>query len=518
MAIIKVMDELLANKIAAGEVVERCASVVKELVENSIDAGSSEIKVELEDAGTKQIKVIDNGKGMDKDDAVLAFSRHATSKIIDEDDLYRLTTLGFRGEALASIAAVSKVDLKTCQKDIGTHVIINGGKILETGLGDARKGTTISVSELFYNTPARLKHMKSLYTELASITDYINKLALSRPDIRFTLKNNDNTILKTDGSNNILKVISSIYGTSVARKMVPIKGENSDYEISGYISLPEVHRSSRNNMVTIVNGRVVRNADINRIINDAYHSYKPDNRYPITVINILVDPSVIDVNIHPTKMDIKFSKMDTLLDLIKATVIAGITDRNLIPEVSIRKEKPKREMLFFDLERHSNKPSITPQPIEEIIPVNDTIYEDETNGDIVHEVVMENDNYEIKLDEEEKEFMPEMYPVGLVHGTYIICQNEKGMYIIDQHAAKERCNYEKYKEAMGKPNIASTSLLFPITIELSNEEYIILKENMHILENLKFKIEDFGINSIIVKQHPAWLPKGNEEQAIRKII
>ena len=518
MAIIKVMDELLANKIAAGEVVERCASVVKELVENSIDAGSSEIKVELEDAGTKQIKVIDNGKGMDKDDAVLAFSRHATSKIIDEDDLYRLTTLGFRGEALASIAAVSKVDLKTCQKYIGTHVIINGGKILETGLGDARKGTTISVSELFYNTPARLKHMKSLYTELASITDYINKLALSRPDIRFTLKNNDNTILKTDGSNNILKVISSIYGTSVARKMVPIKGENSDYEISGYISLPEVHRSSRNNMVTIVNGRVVRNADINRIINDAYHSYKPDNRYPITVINILVDPSVIDVNIHPTKMDIKFSKMDTLLDLIKATVIAGITDRNLIPEVSIRKEKPKREMLFFDLERHSNKPSITPQPIEEIIPVNDTIYEDETNGDIVHEVVMENDNYEIKLDEEEKEFMPEMYPVGLVHGTYIICQNEKGMYIIDQHAAKERCNYEKYKEAMGKPNIASTSLLFPITIELSNEEYIILKENMHILENLKFKIEDFGINSIIVKQHPAWLPKGNEEQAIRKII
>lgn len=518
MAIIKVMDELLANKIAAGEVVERCASVVKELVENSIDAGSSEIKVELEDAGTKQIKVIDNGKGMDKDDAVLAFSRHATSKIIDEDDLYRLTTLGFRGEALASIAAVSKVDLKTCQKDIGTHVIINGGKILETGLGDARKGTTISVSELFYNTPARLKHMKSLYTELASITDYINKLALSRPDIRFTLKNNDNTILKTDGSNNILKVISSIYGTAVARKMVPIKGENSDYEISGYISLPEVHRSSRNNMVTIVNGRVVRNADINRIINDAYHSYKPDNRYPITVINILVDPSVIDVNIHPTKMDIKFSKMDTLLDLIKATVIAGITDRNLIPEVSIRKEKPKREMLFFDLERHSNKPSITPKPIEEIIPVNDTIYEDETNGDIVHEVVMENDNYEIKLDEEEKEFMPEMYPVGLVHGTYIICQNEKGMYIIDQHAAKERCNYEKYKEAMGKPNIASTSLLFPITIELSNEEYIILKENMHILESLKFKIEDFGINSIIVKQHPAWLPKGNEEQAIRKII
>ena len=519
MAVIKIMDELLANKIAAGEVVEKCASVVKELVENSIDAKSTEIKVELEDAGTRQIKVIDNGKGMDKDDAILAFSRHATSKIKEEDDLYRLTTLGFRGEALASIAAVSKVDLKTCTKDIGTHVVINGGEIKEIGLGDARKGTTITVSELFYNTPARLKHMKSLYTELANITDYINKLSLSQPNIRFTLKNNDNVILRTDGSGNILKVIQSIYGTDVARKMVPIKGENPDYEISGYISLPEVHRSSRNNMVTIVNGRVVRNMDINRVINDAYHSYKPDNRYPITVINIEVDPSVIDVNIHPTKMDIKFSKMDTLLELIKVTIEAAIKDRNLIPKVSIRKEKQKREELRFDLERRSNTPKIETEEItfdEPKIPVNESIYEDEINGDIVHEVVMENDEYKIK--EETKEFMPEMYPVGLVHGTYIIAQNEKGMYIIDQHAAKERCNYEKFKKAMGNPNIASTELLFPITIELSNDEFIILKENMNILENLKFKIEEFGINSIIVKQHPAWIPKGHEEESIRKII
>lgn len=511
MAVIKVMDEILANKIAAGEVVERCASVVKELVENSIDAGSSEIKVELEDAGTRQIKVTDNGKGMDKDDAVLAFSRHATSKINDEDDLYRLTTLGFRGEALASIAAVSKVDLKTCQKDIGTHVVINGGKILDVGLGDARKGTTITVSELFYNTPARLKHMKTLYTELASITEYINKLALSKPDIRFTLKNNDNLILRTDGSGNLLKVIQSIYGTDVAKKMKAIKGENADYEISGYISLPEVHRSSRNNMVTLVNGRVVRNMDINRTINDAYHSYKPDNRYPITVLNITVDPSVIDVNIHPTKMDIKFSKIDTLLSLIDELIKEAITGINLIPEVSIRKEKPKREEIRFDLERHHSKPVQEEIEIkEEEIPINDTIFEDEINGDVV-EIVSDNNEYN-------KEFMPEMYPVGLVHGTYIIAQNEKGMYMIDQHAAKERCNYERFKEAMGKPNIASTNLLFPITIELSNNEFIILKENMNILEDLKFKIEEFGINSIIVKAHPMWLPKGYEEDAIRKII
>ena len=515
MQSIKIMDEILANKIAAGEVVERCASVVKELVENSIDAGSTEIKVELKEAGTKEIKVIDNGKGMGKEDAVLAFSRHATSKINDEDDLYHLATLGFRGEALASIAAVSKVDLKTSEGDIGIHVVINGGKIKEVGQGDARKGTIITVSELFYNTPARLKHMKSLYTELASITDYMNKLALSRPDIRFTLSNNDNISLQTDGSGNQLKVIKSIHGSDVARKMIEVSGENDDYRITGYISKPEIHRSSRNNMVTIVNGRVVRNIDINRVVNDAYHSYKPDNRYPITVLNIEVDPSVIDVNIHPTKMDIKFSKKDTLLELIKSIVTDAISHRNLIPKAdAVEPEfpKPKFENLTLELERE--KPIITTDFYEAKAPVvEDNIVKEEIPYEVSSEPEVED---EIILTDDE-ETMPEMYPVGLVHGTYIICQNEKGMYIIDQHAAKERCNYEKFKKEMGKPNVASTALLFPIIIELSNNDFIILKENMQILRDLKFEIEEFGINSVIVKQHPAWLT-GDTEYVIRKII
>ncbi len=512
MQVIKIMDEVLANKIAAGEVVERCASVVKELVENSIDAGSTEIKVELKEAGTKEIKVIDNGKGMSKEDAVLAFSRHATSKIKDEEDLYHLMTLGFRGEALASIAAVSKVTLMTCETELGTKVVINGGKIEEVSPGDARKGTIMTVSELFYNTPARLKHLKSLYTELASITDYMNKLSLSHPDIRFTLINNDNTILKTDGSGNILKVIKAIYGADVARKMVKVEDENNDYSISGYISLPEVHRSSRNNMVTIVNGRVVRNMDINRTINDAYHSYKPDNRYPITVLNITVDPSIIDVNIHPTKMDIKFSKMDTLLELIKKIVVEAISHKNLIPKASFVTAKPKYENITLDLER-------TPT-------INNDLYEEKT---VKPNVVRENVIYEVSDDpapadvieeeikEEVSEKMPEMYPVGLVHGTYIICQNEKGMYIIDQHAAKERCNYEKFKKEMGNPNIASTALLFPVIIELPANDFLILKENLQILKDLKFDIEEFGVNSVIIKQHPAWLT-GDIEDVCRKII
>ena len=510
MAIIKVMDELLANKIAAGEVVERCASVVKELVENSIDASSTEIKVLLKDAGTREIKVVDNGKGMDKDDAVLAFSRHATSKIDDEDDLYRLETLGFRGEALASIAAVSKVDLKTCSSDIGTHVIINGGKILEVSKGDARKGTIITVSELFYNTPARLKHMKSLYTELASITDYMNKLALSHPNIRFILENNDNLILRTDGSGNLLKVIQSIYGNDVVRKMVPVSGENADYEINGYISLPEVHRSSRNNMVTIVNGRVVRNTEINRVINEAYHSYKPDNRYPITVLNITVDPSVIDVNIHPTKMDIKFSKMDTLIELISEMVISKISNRELIPKAFLKeekieekKEKPKYIEQFIKLDSKGSTIEEVEIPEEEII----------INDDLDIDLISDDEEYKV-----EEKLMPEMYPTGLVHGTYIILENEKGMYLMDLHAAKERCNYERFKKAMGEPIIASTSMLFPITIELTSSEYIILKEHLDMLTELKFKVEEFGINSIIIKEHPAWLPTNNLEDSIRTII
>ncbi len=516
MAVIKVMDELLANKIAAGEVVERCASVVKELVENSIDAGSSEIKVYLEDSGTRRIEVIDNGKGMDKDDAVLAFSRHATSKIDDEDDLYRLETLGFRGEALASIAAVSKVELKTCAEDIGTLVVIDGGKIKEVSRGDARRGTSIRVSELFYNTPARLKHMKSLYTELASITDYMNKLALSHPDIRFILKNNDNVVLRTDGSGNLLKVIQSIYGNDVTRKMVSVNGENADYEISGYISLPEVHRSSRNNMVTIVNGRVVRNLEINRTINEAYHSYKPDNRYPITVLNISVDPSVIDVNIHPTKMDIKFSKLDTLTELISEMIFNKISNRELIPKAFLKDEVEKNEKK--DEKELSDKPKYIEQYIN--LDINESKIEEVEIPD--EEIVLNDDlNVSMVSDDDsldDSELMPEMYPTGLVHGTYIILENEKGMYLMDLHAAKERCNYERFKEAMGKPSIASTSMLFPITIELTNSEYIVLKEHLDLLLDLKFKVEEFGINSIIVKEHPTWLPTNNLEDSIRTII
>lgn len=512
MAKIKVMDEILANKIAAGEVVERCASVVKELVENSIDAKSTEIKVELIESGIKEIKVTDNGIGMDKEDAINCFGRHATSKITDENDLYHIHTLGFRGEALASIASVSKITLTTSTGDIGSIVKINGGKIEKVSKGDARRGTIMCVQDLFYNTPARLKYLKSLYTEMAHITDYMNKLALSHTDIRFTLINDGKILLKTDGSGSLLKVIKCIYGINATKKMVEVSGSNNDYEINGYISLPEIHRSNKNGMITIVNGRIVKNTKVNKCINDAYHSYKPDNYYPIVVLNISVDTTLVDVNVHPTKMDIKFSKIDELTTLIDQMIKDKITKKTLIPHIEeqpiIKERKVYEEFtLDFDTVNESDEEYIIN---DELINDNPIEYEEEKTSN--------EDLFDVEVHEDVKEKLPPLYPVGLVHGTYIICQNEKGMYIIDQHAAKERINYEIFKEKLANPSKDKTSMLLPLTLELTNDEFIKLKENFDLLKEMSFDIEEFGMNSIIVKAHPTWIPNDLTNEMINHII
>ena len=511
MAVIKVMDSILANKIAAGEVVERCASVVKELVENSIDANSTDIKVELIESGVKMIRVTDNGKGMDKEDAVNCFLRHATSKVKNEEDLFHINTLGFRGEALASIASVSKVTLTTCDKDIGTIVNIEGGKIISKKPGDSRLGTIIEVNDLFYNTPARLKYLKSLYTELAHITDYMNKLSLSHPNIRFTLINDGKVLLKTDGSGNLLKVINSIYGSNISRKMLKVETSNKDYEIEGYISLPEVYRSKNNCIITIVNGRVVKNIKLNSAINEAYHSYKPDNYYPVVVLLINVDTTLVDVNIHPTKMDVKFSKLNELIELTTNMIKEKISVKNLVPNVSEEKKEIKINKIEYSDTIDSNtkeekKYNIFEQTIDfENYIINDDIKEVE---DSVLEKTEEN------LEKQNR--LPILYPVGLVWGTYIICQNEIGMYLIDQHAAKERVNYEILKEKLATSKTKMT-MLMPLTLEIPNNEYIILQKNMDILSDMGFTIEEFGLNTIIVKEHPTWI-KDNINDTIKRII
>jgi DNA mismatch repair protein MutL len=505
---IKVMSEVLSNKIAAGEVVEKCVSVIKELVENSIDAGSKQIKVELIECGLREMKVIDDGTGMTSEDAKTAFLPHATSKLISESDLFHITSLGFRGEALPSIASISEVTLKTSTGEVGTIVHIKGGTVLKVEAGDARRGTTVTVNNLFYNTPARLKHLGSLYYELANITDYIHKIALSHDDISFTLINDGKTLFETDGSGNQLKVIKEIYGLDVTKKMIKIDSSNDDYSINGYISMPEVTKSNRNHLITLVNGRVVRNTELNRVINDAYHTYKPADKYPIVVINIDVDPTLIDVNIHPTKMDIKFSKFDTLKELISNEIKNKLNATRLIPRVESKEEiknniKPLYQEQSLDLSRGVETPSLK---------IEDNI------EDYSESVVLNKDEYEapVKIDEQ-NEMIPEMYPVGLVKGTYIICQNELGMYMIDQHAAKERVNYEYYLKMLGNPKNDMTDMLFPITIEFPYNEFLIIKENIDILNNMNFEVEEIGMNTLLFRAHPIWLPEGYEEEAIRKI-
>ena len=300
MSKIHVMSEALANKISAGEVVERCSSIVKELVENSIDAQASDIKVELMKGGLESIKVTDNGSGMDCDDAHLAFGRHATSKILRDDDLFFINTMGFRGEALPSIASVSEVELKTSDGTDSTYIHIKGGEILEETSGDLRVGTSITVTNLFYNTPARLKYLKSENTETYNTVNLIEKLSFAHPEIKFTLTNNNKIIVRASGCNNLLKTIHEIYGLNVSNKMLEFKNSNNDFDIYGYICKPEILRSNRNDLNTFVNDRVIRNSEINKAINDAYHTYKPDGKYPVVVLKINTDPTLVDVNIHPT--------------------------------------------------------------------------------------------------------------------------------------------------------------------------------------------------------------------------
>ena len=511
MSRIKVMDELLSNKIAAGEVVEKVVSIVKELVENSIDAKATMIKVDLKEAGLREITVTDNGIGMDKNDAQLAFQRHATSKLSTDDDLFNINSLGFRGEALPSIAAVSDVVLKTCQDDVGTQIHIKGGKILENKPSEGRIGTQITVTNLFYNTPARLKHLSSPYAELANVTEYVNKMALSYPKVKFILTNDEKELLNTDGSGNLLKVIKSIYGLDIAKKMLPIEISNDDYEVSGYISLPEVKRSSRNHMTFLVNGRVIKNQYLNRIINDAYFSFKEDTRYPIVVIKITADPILVDVNIHPSKQDIKFSNFEDLKNMISEEINKTIRNKLLIPKIEVKEQSTvKYENLSLNLERNSisEEPSLLDkQKLTDLVNFN---YE--PNNELDNE---EEPSY---IEERPKETLPELYPIGLALGTYIVCENERGIYLIDQHAAQERINYEKNSYLLAHPNNDVISPLIPMIIELPNNEFIIAKEKLDIIKSYNIDIEEFGINSFRVISHPTWFPKGNEEKIVRRII
>lgn len=507
MGKIKVMSESLSNKIAAGEVVEKVSSVVKELVENSIDAGSNIIEVSLVDAGIKEIKVIDNGKGMDKEDALLCFSPHATSKIRNENDLFFINTLGFRGEALPSIASVSDVFLDTSNRSDSTLVHIKGGKLESNEVGTVSKGTKIIVRDLFFNTPARLKFLKSYYTELNGVVSLIEKLSLSHPDISFKLSSDNKELIKTSGSNDLLKTIYEIYGYNVSKNMVYIEGHNDDYDINGYVSNINITKSTKKDMITLVNGRIVNNSYVNRIIKDAYHTYLAVDKYPIVVINILVDPTIVDVNIHPTKQDIKFGKMETLEELLFSLIRDKLMNINNMFKAY---DETKYEV--------SNS--------EEYVLNDNLVVKEEYDKPVIEESKMcfnmneESSGYETVIDtlEVKNEKPSLLHPIGLAMGTYLFATDEECVYMIDIHAANERINYEKLLNALKESVVHKTSMLFPITIEFTKNEFMTIMEKKDFITNLGISFDLFGVNTIRVYEHPTYFREGYEEESLRRVF
>ncbi|GEN30507.1 DNA mismatch repair protein MutL [Cerasibacillus quisquiliarum] len=531
MAIIQ-MPESLANMIAAGEVVERPASVVKELVENSIDANSSWIKVELKEAGIQEIKVTDNGDGISDTDCEKAFLRHATSKIKDENDLFRVHTLGFRGEALASIASVSRLTLKTSTGDkASTYLVLEGGQIKEKNISDARKGTEITVKDLFFNTPARLKYLKTLHTELGHVTDVMNRLAFSHPDIRFDVTHNGKQLFQTSGSGDLLQVIRDVYGMNVAKSMLPIKKETLDFYITGYIGKPEITRSNRNFMTIIVNGRYIKNYLLTQSIIRAYDTLLMIGRFPIAVISIEMDPYLVDFNVHPAKLEARFSKEKDLMIAIEKVIREQFQKETLIPTIRSKPTKtqsiqykmdfPVNESKQIPLIQESKQPTIDLVKHHEVNKKEQAAKEKEkpTNDIATNELPTRlNANTMTENVEQQKHRVPSMYPIGQLHGTYILAQNETGLYMIDQHAAQERIKFEYYKKKLSQPDSMVQELLLPLTFEFSKQEAIFIKTYQEKLQEIGLFFEPFGEQTFVIRSYPSWFPEGYAEQVIREIV
>lgn len=559
MGKIKELQTSLANKIAAGEVVERPGSVVKELLENAIDAQATEINIEVEESGVASIRVVDNGTGISEDDLDLVFHRHATSKLDDDDDLFHIRTLGFRGEALASISSVAKVTLKSCtDNEEGHEIYAENGVILNKKPAKAKRGTDIKVESLFYNTPARLKYIKSLYTELGKITDIINRMAMSHPDIRISLVADGKTIIHTNGSGRTNEVMAEIYGMKVAKDLVHISGDTSDYHLEGFVAKPEHSRSNKHYISIFINGRYIKNFILDKAILEGYHTLLTIGRYPICYINITMDPILVDVNVHPTKLEVRLSKEEQLYKLIVEKIQHAFKDKILIPHNDMDKINKKNKVLEqfeqqkiqFDQRRkdtqqaqsEQNSQSLdyveeTTQPQEQeenhmTSTSNDNIKEDgdsykaqqrqvladvETN-DPNSDTTNYEDEVKDKVTSSPARRVPYMEVVGQVHGTYIIAQNENGMFMIDQHAAQERIKYEFFRDKIGDVTNEVQNLLIPLTFHFSKDELMIIEQYKDELAKVGVKLEPFGGHDYIVDSYPVWFPKVEAEEIIKDMI
>lgn len=608
MGKINILSAELSNKIAAGEVVERPSSVVKELVENSIDAGSTNIKIIIQEFGIKQIRIIDNGSGISNDDLERAFLRHATSKISADYDLFHIETLGFRGEALASISSVSKVTIKSCSGEAqGKMLILEGGKVVQSEFYAPIKGTDLSVENLFYNTPARLKYLRNPHTEQANITNVIHKFALSYPNISFELHVDGKITFKTYGDGDVHKILSKIYNMSVAKNMIDFSGSNDDYKVYGFISVPEETRASKNYIHIFINGRYIKNYVIQNSIIDAYGTLLMKNRYPLCVINIEMDPILLDVNVHPTKQEVRLSKEAELIRLIKEIIAERLSNYTYIPQgmnnVLTKKEKSRIEKLDFlseldtkfgieedaDISKKQLEDKIISEDdfifgednssseknisVNEKNENNDNSYSRKTNRvksdlpDLSYsphpkdnrnrfaekptkkeienfmnfskrdeieytedKVILGSDselanshfdeikNAKIVQDDETKvRTLPDLKVLAQIFKTYILSEADNKLYLIDQHAAAERYNYEKLQREFSERKNYKKQMLIPLMFDFSVEEAAEVRNNLEKFEELGIVFEEFGDNSYVVREFPGWIEE-DEEEMIKIIV
>lgn len=629
MGKINILSAELSNKIAAGEVVERPSSVVKELVENSIDAGSTNIKVIIKEFGIQQIRIIDNGSGISNDDLARAFLRHATSKISADYDLFHIETLGFRGEALASISSVSKVTVKSCAGEAqGKMLVLEGGKVVSEEYYAPIKGTDLSVENLFYNTPARLKYLRNPHTEQANITNIIHKFALSYPNVAFELHVDGKITFKTYGDGDVHKILSKIYNMGVARNMIEFSGNNDDYKVFGYISVPEETRASKNYINIFINGRYIKNYGIQNAIIDAYGTLLMINRYPLCVINIEMDPILLDVNVHPTKQEVRLSKEAELMRLIKEVIAERLSNYTYIPQgmnnVLTKKEKAKIEKINFldeldnkfgdvedknifseekkepevDLEvelsfsdtqeevashviqedellfggdlltnSHEEKTPVQSkentfnqrsktQRIKSDLPdlsysshprdnrnkfgdkptkkeienfMNFSKKEDNASYDnrtekVVSNVVKDDSHFNeikdakiVQDDDTKVRTLPDLKVLAQIFKTYILSEADNKLFLIDQHAAAERYNYEKLQREFVERKNYKKQMLIPLMFDFSVEEAAEVRNNLEKFEELGIVFEEFGDNSYVVREFPGWIEE-DEEQMIKIIV
>jgi len=578
MAKIHELASVLADQIAAGEVVERPASVVKELVENAIDAHSTQIDITVEESGLKRISVVDDGDGIPDADTEMAFKRHATSKITDRRDLFKVKSLGFRGEALPSIASVADVTMTTSTGSVGTLIHNVGGHIVEHTPAAARKGTDVTVTDLFGNVPARLKYLKSPTTELAKITDIVNRIALSYPGIAFSLVHNGRELTRTSGRGDLQQVIAGIYGVQSARKMVAVNGENPDFKVTGYVSLPELTRASRQYISLLLNGRYIHNFQLSKALIAGYGSKLMVGRYPLAVLAVTMDPLLVDVNVHPTKQEVRISEEPELMKLIETTVFKRLAQENLIPDVfsempQKRTKEPSSDQLTMALNDASQKytphvaatdatvsepvtssvaatqPVATTTPSEAAGPAPMTApttspvepvmiqkvadlalpavqafeqkYAAETAVAPLGQpaqpkpVVPQSDETPAATPQPR---FPQLRYLGQVHGTYLLAEADDGLYLVDQHAAQERVNYEYYRQAIGEVSDDEQKLLVPIVLDYPTTDILALNDHLDTLNSVGVHLEAFGPNSLIVHEHPTWFKAGQETDTIKEMV